>query len=77
MAKRFRPISEAPKDGTIIRIRGRREGNKSRYYANAVWTVRKCPARVCDWFPPNDYHDQAGPFLNVEEWRPLEDNEDG
>ena len=68
---KWQPISTAPKDGTAIRIRGRRFKTETRYTALAVFTKRRCPlVEVEDWFPATDTHDGAGPYEAVDSWRP-------
>lgn len=64
----MQPIETAPKDGTMIRIRGKRFMTGTVYHATAVWAERACPAKVVGWFPP--VVDRQGPYLNVTHWSP-------
>ena len=64
------PIETAPKNGTPIRIKGKRWISETHYEATAVWATRKCPAKVTDWFPAADKHDGRGPYNQVTHWRP-------
>ena len=68
--KGWSDITTAPKDGTIIRISGVRFEDPRRYYADAMWDTRHCPAECTDWFPPEP--DDQGPYLNVDRWKPTE-----
>lgn len=68
----WRSIATAPKDGTAIEIRGYRFLTGQRYRATAVWATRRCPAPATGWFPATDKHDDAGPYLDVNDWRPVE-----
>ena len=68
MGERYRDIISAPKDGTIIRISGVRFRSERRYYAEAMWDTRNCPARVSGWFPPEK--DGEGPYDDVDRWKP-------
>ena len=65
-------ITTAPKDGTIIRISGVRFKDPRRYYADAMWDTRDCPAECSGWFPPERVSDadEQGPFLDVDRWKP-------
>ena len=65
---KWRSMETAPRDGTIIEIRGRRFMRKSTYRALAVWATRACSAIVTDWFPP--VVDREGPYTDVLGWRP-------
>lgn len=79
MSKRdWNSIDTAPKDGTIVRIKGRRFKTETRYVADAVWTTRTCPyVKVTGWFPPTDKHDGQGPYDDVTHWRPAGEKADG
>lgn len=72
MSEQWRDIATAPKDGTPIRIKGRRFISETRYTATAIWAQRKCPQfATYGWFPPTDKHDGMGPYTDVSHWMPL------
>jgi len=64
---KYQDITTAPKDGTVIRIRGNRFNSSRRYYATAVWATRCCPKETTGWFPPE--RDGWGPFNKVTAWK--------
>jgi hypothetical protein len=66
----WQPLDDAPHDGTVVRIRGLRFRGSQMYYADAVWTTRRCPEVEAEgWFPPSDCHDGAGPYSEVLAWK--------
>ena len=70
MGNNWQRIETAPKDGTVVRIKGRRFHTGTRFTALAVYTKRKCPRVVAEgWFPPTK-HDGQGPFEDPTHWRP-------
>jgi hypothetical protein len=65
----WRSIDTAPRNGTPVKIRGRRFITDTLYREVAIWTTRNCPAPTEGWFPPQP--DGEGPYLDVTDWLPL------
>ncbi len=69
----WRPIEDAPRDGTPVKIRGATFIAEEPYEAVAVWTARRCPVHLAEgWFPATDLHDGEGDYLNVSHFKPLD-----